>query len=85
VNPDRGRFLVDLSRFLDGKFPFLVEDLDHFGSSSRNKLSTAFPRRGIGPGITFSDEKNRSLDQFVVGFGSVCQTLRVVFAHPTFP
>jgi len=60
MNPDRKQFLVGFCEFLDEKFPFLVEDLDHFGSSSRNKLSTAFPRRGIAPGIAFSDEKNRS-------------------------
>jgi len=34
---------------VDEKLLFLDEDLDHFGSSSRNRLSTGFSRRGSLP------------------------------------
>ena len=77
-----------VNAFLDGKNLFSDEDLGDFRSSSRNQLSTGCsPSRAPCPEIdlAISVEKMSKKKIFDEVFGSVCQTVRVAFAHPNNP
>jgi len=73
---------------LDEEFSFPDEDLDHFGSSSRNELSTGVSRRGNLPQGTPGDSSTEicsvSDDDFLAITSDGCQ-MPAVRSRPQLP